>query len=260
MPSPELAAVLTTRIADLVAQAHAADRLVAVGDPEGVHDLRVSFRRLRSLLKSFGGVLSWSDAEELRDALARAGSELSGVRDLEVVAERVALDPDGAEVATHVATARAAEGARRHEPGYVAVLHALDGLADRPAAGTGDAGGILHHEHRRLVRRAAKAGLHDAAALHEVRKTAKRTRYAAETLEPLLGQDASAVADLARDIQEALGDHRDTLLVRGVVTRLRHVLDDPAAADRLSAREEAAGEAALVRYRTLRKRLRAPVD
>ena len=51
-----------------------------------------------------------------------------------------------------------------------------------------------------------------AELLHDVRKAAKRTRYAAETLQPILGKDASRLAATCSIIQDALGAHHDAVV------------------------------------------------
>ena len=55
---------------------------------------------------------------------------------------------------------------------------------------------VLHHEWRRVEKAVKKADAADEShrpeLLHKVRKKAKRVRYAAETLEPVLGREARA--------------------------------------------------------------------
>ena len=89
--------------------------------------------------------------------------------------------------------------------------------------------------------------------LHEVRKAAKRARYAAEALAPALGDRALRQAGVAEQVQDALGTHRDTLLTRRLLHRLG--VDEPDtdaehvfALGRLHAREERRGEEALYDY------------
>ena len=87
--------------------------------------------------------------------------------------------------------------------------------------------------------------------MHDVRKAAKRARYTAETLAPLLGDKAVRMQRAAEQVQETLGDHRDTLLTRRV---LRLLGDQPRIGGdvgfllgRLHAEEEHAGVEALRR-------------
>ena len=89
-------------------------------------------------------------------------------------------------------------------------------------------------------------------ALHDVRKAAKRARYAAETLGPLFGSDAAAMESAAEAVQQSLGDHRDTLLTRqalrvmGVQAHLDG--DNGFTFGRLHALEEVAGSHYLGAY------------
>ncbi len=75
---------------------------------------------------------------------------------------------------------------------------------------------------RERVRQVESAG--DAAErtdrLHEVRKAAKRLRYACEAAHPVLGSRVSGVEKAAKQIQELLGDHHDTVLTRSWLVQL----------------------------------------
>ncbi len=57
-------------------------------------------------------------------------------------------------------------------------------------------------------------------ALHEARKAAKRARYAAEAAVPALGSAASRQAEAAKDLQQVLGDHHDSVVARTVLLDL----------------------------------------
>ena len=47
--------------------------------------------------------------------------------------------------------------------------------------------------------------------LHELRKAAKRARYAAEAVVPLFGKDAARAASRAEALQDVLGEHQDSV-------------------------------------------------
>lgn len=57
-------------------------------------------------------------------------------------------------------------------------------------------------------------------AIHEARKAAKRARYAAEAALPALGGQALRQATQAKDLQELLGDHHDSVVTRTVLRGL----------------------------------------
>lgn len=280
--------VVRDRFRDLARQARAADADVHAGGAEGVHDLRVAMRRTRSLLRTFRpllGAQTTEHTERLRAELRWAAGELSAVRDLEVVHGALF-----AAVADESLPASVGERLERHreETGiaardqvtqllasarYAQVLDKLDRLVDTVAwdAVTPKAARrALRKDWRRLRRRARAAetlapGADPEATLHEVRKAAKRARYAAETLTPAFGDRAGRMAEMAEQVQDALGTHRDTLLTRDLLTRLAA---EPGASEehvfalgRLHAREERRGQEALFDYaRALlevdRKRLR----
>ena len=56
---------------------------------------------------------------------------------------------------------------------------------------------------------------------HEIRKAAKRLRYAAESVEPAFGAPATTLAEAAEDLQEVLGEHQDSVVARAGAARAR---------------------------------------
>ena len=88
------------------------------------------------------------------------------------------------------------------------------------------AGGVLakpvRQAGRRLLRALAAVPEADDrdVALHEARKAAKRARYAAEAAMPALGGAASRQAAAAKDLQQVLGDHHDSVVARTVLLDL----------------------------------------
>ncbi len=66
---PAPADVLNDRLGELAQAVRRTDAMVADGEPEGVHDLRVALRRTRSLLRSYRPMLTEEargEAERLR--------------------------------------------------------------------------------------------------------------------------------------------------------------------------------------------------
>ncbi len=61
----------------------------ASGDVEGVHQMRVATRRLRSDLRTFRDLIDPSWARPLRDDLRRLGCVLGEVRELDVLTSRL---------------------------------------------------------------------------------------------------------------------------------------------------------------------------
>src|SRR5690606_24887214 len=66
----------------------------------------------------------------------------------------------------------------------------------------------------RRLRRAVNALEDDPpdTALHNVRILAKRCRYAAEAVAPVVGEDAARFAKAMSRIQSVLGDHQDAIV------------------------------------------------
>jgi CHAD domain-containing protein len=136
------------------------------------------------------------------------------------------------------------------------LLDALDELLAKPPV-TGDdrkakkqIDDILGHDRKRMrkaVKRSKAAGsvAKQDHELHEVRKAAKRLRYAAESAEPVLGDEATALAARAEEVQEILGEHQDSVVSRDLLHRLAlEVFADggnPFTFGRLHAIEEARG-------------------
>ena len=282
MGHADVPALLHERLTTLVAAVRDAARRISEDDPEGVHDLRVALRRTRSLVTTFRKELGEEACDALRLDLRRAGAELSAVRDLEVVEARLrqhlseqpaalVLGDVAGRIDAHVRALRA-----EAEPAVEALLGSsrwrtlladLDALAERRPGGTrAKARKRLRKDWRRLRRRAARAAKTTdeplrETALHDVRKAAKRARYTAETLRPLLGDDAERLEETAEAVQRALGTHRDTLLTRQALRDLglqAHLDGDNAFTfGRLHALEEQAGAAALADYERVRERLDA---
>jgi CHAD domain-containing protein len=286
MGDDEVTAVLQDRLAGLAEQVRRTDAMVAAGDPEGVHDLRVALRRTRSLLRTFRSLLDEEhrpEAERLRAESRWAGGVLGPVRDSEVMHAQLAtlLQEQPVELVLGGVAARLADRARedaragrgriealRADPRYLRLLDDLDDFVARsPFAGASedDVRKRVRKDWRRLRRNAQAADAHAevttevATALHETRKAAKRARYAVEAAAPVLRAKAERTAALAEQVQDALGAHRDTLLTRALLREVgvqAHLDGDNGFTfGRLHALEDVRGQAALATYRDLRPAL-----
>ena len=219
------------------------DPLVRSDEPDAVHQMRVTTRRLRSTLQSFGTVIPRSGADAMLGELKWLGGALGEARDAEVLASRLAhnlrtippelmLGQAEARVQRHFAPIQAA--ARKNvlaaldSARYFALRDALDELvADPPLSAEADrpAGHVLpatarraYRRTRRRIRRAGHTppGGGQEAAYHEARKAAKRARYAGEAVSPAFGPDARRFTRQMKKIQSVLGDHQDAVVARGV--------------------------------------------
>jgi CHAD domain-containing protein len=225
----------------------AADPHVRRDAREGVHAMRVACRRMRSTLQSFRWLLDRSGTDFLVGELRWLAGELGAARDLEVQEERIgagvaglapelALGPVAARTVRFFAARRAAAvktaGAALDGERYLALLDAVDSLlADPPwtDAAEGSAESVLPGLIGRAVRRVGKAqraahahpsGHERDEHLHEMRKAAKRLRYAAEVAAPALGGPAKRLVKSVKSVQELLGEHQDSVVARGLLREL----------------------------------------
>ena len=153
---------------------------------------------------------------------------------------------------------------------YFRLLDDLEGFRDQPpvrplasAPGRKVAGKLVNRTARRL-RRAHKAALRSAegtardAALHQVRKDAKRFRHAAESVDPVYGKRAAKLAKAAQKQQKILGDHHDSVIARDVLGKLGSATDLPEpvalAYASLLEREERIAAADEAKYRKARRK------
>ena len=227
--------VVRSALATPVARLIAHDPGVRRGDdPEDVHQARVATRRLRSHLRTFVPLVDETWAEALRDELGWLGGALGGVRDADVLLERLeariehlpgpdraAADPLLERLRAERDRARVAvlEALRSHR--YAVLLDRLVDAARQPRLVPRDGSEPDEEILRGLVRRAwdhlagAVERLDDEPPdeeLHAVRRRAKRARYAAEAVEPAFGKPARALARALTEVQDVLGEHQDAVI------------------------------------------------
>jgi CHAD domain-containing protein len=246
-PEATAGEVVLAYLADQADAIRAADPHVRRNTHDGVHEMRVACRRMRSTLQSFRALLDRSRTDDLVVELRWLAGELGGARDLEVQEERIgaavaalppelALGPVAAQTTRFFATRRAAAArtatAALDGDRYLALLDAVDALlADPPLtdAAAGPAGTVLPDLIGKAVRRTRKAyraaqaqppGAGRDEHLHEMRKAAKRLRYAAEVAAPALGRPVKKLVSDVKGVQELLGEHQDSVVARGLLREL----------------------------------------
>jgi CHAD domain-containing protein len=230
--------VLHRRLIRQVAELKRCDSQMRRRRDRGVHQARVACRRLRSALATYRPLVDREVTDPIRDEIQWLGRSLADARDAKVVRERlralIDAEPDDAVVGpvrsrldqTFANRARAGWALVEETLSsnrYFELLAALDRLiADPPwreKAGL-PAEDVLparvHKEWRRMKRRmAAVADADDRdAELHEVRKDAKRLRYAAEAVHAVWGKDAKRLAKAAKLLTSHLGVRQDTVISR----------------------------------------------
>ncbi|GHB23511.1 CHAD domain-containing protein [Streptomyces viridiviolaceus] len=208
---------------------------------DSVHRMRVATRRLRSAFRSYGKVLDRAVTDPIGAELKWLAAELGAGRDQEVLTERLTAAVDelprallSGPVRTRLRTwSHARRGGSRRRltavldgPRYLELLDALDALIDGPPL-RGPASGRPKKVIGAAVRKdfarlsslveqalAQPAGQERDLALHEARKQAKRTRYAAEAASGALGDAAGALVASMKSLQGLLGDHQDSVMAR----------------------------------------------
>jgi len=236
--------VVLAYLRDQVAAIIRYDPLVRLDEPDAVHRMRVATRRARSALQAFGGILEREATRPLCAELRWLAAALGQARDTEVLRDRLTADlaaipvalvvgPVQARITAHFAaeltqarqTALGALDGQR----YLRLLNDLIALpADPPLTPSAkrQAGKVLAKPVRRAARRLQRAldavtGADDRdTAIHEARKATKRARYAAEAAVPALGGTASRHVAQAKELQQLLGDHHDSVVARTVLLNL----------------------------------------
>lgn len=269
------AEVVTAYLTAQLGRLTAAESGVRDGVPDSVHQMRVACRRLRTGLRTFRPLLDRAQTDPLRDELRWLASGLGRARDAEVQRTRLTAELDeAAEPAARERIARELES--RYRAAHRKALRQLDSAryADligrlqamtasppfTPAAADMAADRLprLARKAYKTVRRrqdevaAAATTKERERALHEVRKAAKRARYVGEALAPVLGSDAAAFAAAFENVQDALGDHQDSVVIRttleDLLSHARDAGEDTFTFGVLSGREEARRAEALERY------------
>jgi CHAD domain-containing protein len=226
------------------------DPAVRLDTEEGVHDMRVATRRLRSTFRTFGKVLDRTVTDPIADELKWLAGELGVGRDQEVLAERLLAAladlPDTLVAGpVHDRMQSWAEEGERGSRGrllgvldskrYLALLDTLDAFVAGPPllkAAAGDPEKVLAKAvHKDFVKvtdlietAMAQPPGHDRdLGLHEARKKAKRTRYAAEAAEPALGKPAKTTVKTMKSLQTRIGEHQDSVMARETLRELSAV-------------------------------------
>jgi CHAD domain-containing protein len=247
-------------------------------EPEDVHQARVATRRLRSDLRTFAPLVEPDFSEPLREELRWFAGELGAVRDAEVLAMRLrgraaALPRADVPVGLRVVSAidREVEAARSElaaiitTPRYAALLDrlvaaaqqpGLTELADHPAAEVCPQ--LVDIPWRRLRKAVSRLGDEPADdELHQIRIHAKRCRYAAEAVAPVLGKRAATFARAAANLQEVLGDFHDAVVAaEWLRAHARRGARNAFVAGQLHAQELAAAQHGRDVWREAYKRLR----
>ncbi|WP_426998131.1 CHAD domain-containing protein [Pseudarthrobacter sp. N5] len=215
--------------------------------PDAVHQLRVAARSMRSALATYRKLTDSEVARDLREELKWLAGAVGAARDTEVILQRLkdVISAEPAEllmgpvqqwIEEHLGArhhdARAAGLAALASDRYFRLLDALDSfvtdpplsdLARKPAGKC--VADRVAADRARLSEAVeavddARNGAPADTALHEVRKSAKRLRYAADAAAAVHGKRARRLAKAAEHIQQILGGHQDSLVTRELLRDL----------------------------------------
>ena len=276
---PTAGSAVQAHLAEQVAELLARDPQTRRDLPDGLHKMRVATRRLRSALTTFRPLLDRTRTDPLRDELRWLAGVLGAARDAEVMHDRlrqlVAAEPSDlvlGDVQDRIDVVMGQRHSDAHDQvlaeldgeRYLRLLDALDDLVARPPftpQARKDAAEVVPRLVRRTWRRldramaaaeAAPRGAEQDELLHDVRKDAKRSRYAAEAVQPVFGSPAARFAAAVTDLQESLGDFQDGVVTRAVLRELGAEGDgvghDGFTFGRLHALEQVKAEAAVAAW------------
>ncbi|MFN8184194.1 MAG: CYTH and CHAD domain-containing protein [Candidatus Nanopelagicales bacterium] len=210
--------------------------------PDSVHQMRVAARRLRSGLKVFEPMLDVEWAEALRTELGWIAGELGVSRDTEVLQARIDLHADevGEDFAGLIravvdpALSGQWHDARDHALGamvsdrYRAFLDQLVDAARAPRLNAGaqaPAEEVLPALVDKAWNKLAKEVKHlrldgPSDDWHEARIRAKKARYAAEAVAPVMGDHVKRFAKALAGVTEVLGEHQDAWVAQQTLKSL----------------------------------------
>ena len=219
--------------------------------PEGVHQMRVGLRRLRSVLKVFRPAAGCPALQEFDAGLKALADRLGPARDWDVFLGGLGKAVAAALPGDKRIAALLKAGEAKRQAAYAALRAELEGVGfrrlvlaglglllrrpwrqaepeaaeDRQARLEEDlpefAAALLDKRWHKLCDQGKDIEDHAAEALHEVRLEAKRLRYAMELFAPLWpGKATRRFQKRLSALQEELGLANDTAVARGLVASL----------------------------------------
>lgn len=219
-------------------------RALPTAPEEAVHQMRVSLRRLRTLLALFTPVLPEPETAAVRAALRPLGGSLGPVRDWDVfigeTCARVAAAGDEATAAslapllraaerrqalhaTTLRTALAAPAFRQLTVALACLLAIAPGAAQTSAADTlaDFAAAALARRLKRLLGHGPQIANLPGETLHAIRLQTKRLRYACDAFAPVLpARPTRRLLRRLSQLQACLGQFNDGATTRALLAEL----------------------------------------
>jgi CHAD domain-containing protein len=215
-------------------------------DPEELHDMRVSTRRMRMALRVFADYLDPGVLRPVLKGLRRTGRTLGAVRDLDVFNEKTQVYLDGlpderAGDLDGLLDAWKAERDKQREvlvgyldgkqyrgfvertqellDGPVEALARKDAAAPRPERVAQVLPGVLYRDMALVWAFEGRLGGLETPLpqFHALRKSCKGLRYTLEFFEDVLGPGARSLIKRVKGLQDHLGDLQDAVVTCGVL-------------------------------------------
>lgn len=198
------------------------------GESEDLHEMRVSTRRLRAILRAARPLLVPEWPEALRAELAWLGELLGHARDLDVQVEyfreeaatlesrdRKPLERFVAQLRTERHRVQQSLVSELNSPRYLDLIRNLVHAAHEPAVVISpvrlvDIAAVEFTKLRKAMRKLGSSP--SDPELHRIRIKTKRARYAAELAETCTGKAATQYIAQAKRFQDLLGVHQDAVL------------------------------------------------
>ncbi|MFM2045349.1 MAG: hypothetical protein RLY86_3925 [Pseudomonadota bacterium] len=221
-------------------------------EPEGVHQMRVALRRLRSALKTFQTLIPADQYTHLSGEVRWIATALGAARDWDVFRTELLAPVDAAFPGDPSLAALAAAASRCREIGYGEVRAAvlspryttllLDlaawvdgrGWRNQPVSETSAlllqpittlSGDLLTRRHKQARKRAKGFARLDSNHRHMVRISLKKLRYAAEFFRGLYdAREVKRYTDDLADLQEGLGHLQDVATVEKLMIHIQEAL------------------------------------
>jgi CHAD domain-containing protein len=199
-------------------------------DPEAIHDLRVSIRRLTQCFRTFRGLLEPRRVKKLQRRLRKVMDYCGAVRNCDVALDllRQSGIAHGASV-SKLKNARADAGKelRRYLKKERRNQHTAPGLAPGASDGIWKLGDSPQDNLRRILPGLAKEFFEAGAlaavtgaslpTLHQFRLSSKRFRYTLEIFERFYGTEMSCAAKAMKGVQDRLGAINDCAVTLGLL-------------------------------------------
>ena len=217
------------------------------GEIEGVHQMRVAMRRLRSILSAINKMLPDAQRRWVSDEVKILGSALGPARNLDVFATELlppardeAPDQPGWDELTAATESARADAHRhvgeelrspRHTAAMLRLLRWFEGRGWRDQTGGPDpalgvaigivAPAVLNRRRRTVRKRSRHFRRLPAHGRHRLRIAVKKLRYAIELLDGLYDRrDARPFVKRLKRVQDELGHANDVRVAYGLVIEL----------------------------------------